>query len=47
MIFCLKDAHPVKPYGVNTKAAEDLIHEKTSAKVINMEWEKPLNIFEI
>jgi len=37
----------VKPYGGNTKAAEDLIPEKTDAKVINMEWEKPLNIFKI
>jgi hypothetical protein len=47
VIFCLKDAHPAKPYGVNTKAAENLIHENTRTKVINMEWEKPLNIFEI
>ena len=43
----MKDAHPTKPYGVKTEAAEKLIHEKTNAKVINMEWEKPLRIFEL
>jgi len=43
----LKDAHLAKLYGVNTKAAENLIHEEPHAKVINMEWEKPLNILEI
>lgn len=46
-MFCLKDAHPTKPYGVKTEAAEDLIHDKTDARVINMEWEKPLKIFEV
>ena len=45
-MFCLKDAHPGKPYGVKTEAAEKLIHEKTDAKVINMEWEKPIDILE-
>jgi len=47
VIFCLRDVHPAKPYGVNTKATEVLIHEKTDAQVFNMEWEKPLNTFEI
>jgi hypothetical protein len=46
-MLCLMDAHPRKPYWAKTEAADKLIHEKTDARVVNMEWEKPINIFEV
>lgn len=46
VIWCLHDDAPIAPKRIDTRAATEMVHEKTSSRVVNMEHITVLRIFD-
>lgn len=46
VIWCLHDEGPLKPFRIDTRAAEELVHKKTKSKVVDLAHKEVYRLFD-
>lgn len=46
VIWCLHDEGPLKPYRIDTRAAEELVHKETGSKVVDLAHKAVYRLFD-